>query len=727
MVKLSFLLVAAALLSSTTSAQVLKRNGIAKQMKMARARGDSPEQLKQLRKELVEKLKVARAGGLSFETVNQATERGADIQDIKSEINKKNLQKMKKKGFLKKKEASLNDILFPGVSPIDYEVGSDIDMVVDTVNSAQTGIPFLYYNLPVCEPENVYISDRKRKNLGERLAGKSVAMRSPYKLTVKQNTGCQPVCRDPVNFRPRELKRMIKLVQRKYKANFSLDGLPLQVAVASSRTVSRGYPLGARIIDESSDVTEYVYHNHVRFNIKYNELEGSPGTVRIVGFEAKPISIKHDPKNLLKTCSPDVRVRTTKDTLLHLKMPNKRAADFSVTYTYEVNWVKTSTSWTDRWDIYLLGRTDENSIHHMSILNSIMIVLFLGTVSIVVLVRNLRKDLAVYNFDVEMDEDEEDSGWKLVHGDVFRPPSTKPMALAVFVGTGIQIAVSLFATLVMAQTHLINPVMKGRALSTIIMTYALSGSVGGYISARIFKFTGGKNWKLNTIYTAMFFPGMLMSLFLALNIFLTLYGSAKSVRVFTIISAFAIWICVASPMVFIGSFLGFKRDPIEVPTRTNQIARVVPPAGPFFSNPLCHVAFGVLPFSTVCVEIYFIMGAIWLHQYYMLMGYLLVILACLAITSALLATITTYVRLCHEDHRWWWKSFADSASSGIWFFLYSGWFIFSRLQYKGLLPFAVFFTYTSMMAVAMSLYCGSVGFLTAMWFNKKIYGTVKLD
>lgn len=697
-------------------------------MKIARARGDTPEQLKQLRKDLVEKLMVAKAGGLSFDTVNQATDRGAKLQDIKAKINEKNLQKMKKKGFLKKKPAALTDILFPGVSPVDYQIGSDIDMVVDTVDSVQTGLPFLYYNLPVCEPENVHISGRKRKNLGERLAGKSVAMRSPFKMTVKKNTGCQTVCKDPVIFRPREVKRMIKLVQRKYKANFSLDGLPLQVAVASAGTVSRGYPLGARIIDESSDVTEYVYHNHVRFNIKYNEIEASPGSVRIVGFQARPVSINHDSENLLKTCDPDRSVRTTKETLLHLRTPSKRAADFAVTYTYEVNWVKTDSAWTDRWDIYLLGRSDENSVHHMSILNSIMIVIFLGSITVVVLIRNLRKDLAVYNdLDVEMDEDEQDSGWKLVHGDVFRPPSTRPMALAVFVGTGIQILVSLFATLIMTQTHLINPIMKGRAMSTIIMTYALSGSVGGYISARIFKFTGGKNWKLNTIYTAIFFPGMLMALFCALNIFLTLYGSAKSVRVFTIISAFSIWICVASPMVFIGSFLGFKRDPIEVPTRTNQIARVVPPLGPFWSNPFSHVIFGLLPFSTICVEAYFVMGAIWLHQYYMLMGYLLAILVCLAITSSLLAIVTTYVRLCNEDHRWWWKSFADTASCGIWFFIYSAWYIFSRLQFKGLLPFVVYFTYMSMMAVAISLYCGSVGFISAMWFNKKIYNSVKLD
>lgn len=364
----------------------------------------------------------------------------------------------------------------------------------------------------------------------------------------------------------------------------------------------------------------------------------------------------------------------------------------------------------------------------MSLINSIMVVVFLGCVVAVILIRSLRRDISVYNdIAVDMEDEKDETGWKLVHGDVFRPPSTYPMALSVMVGTGSQIAVSILLTLILSQTKLVNPMMKGRALSNIIMTYVLSGSVAGYVSARLFKFTGGKNWKLNTIYTAASFPGTVMILFLTLNIFLTAYGSARSVRVFTIISAFFLWLCVASPLVFVGSFIGFKRDPIEVPTRTNQIARVVPESHPFLSSPLCSFFVGAMPFSTICIEIYFLMGAIWLHQYYFLMGYLFIITILVGITCSLLSIVMCYVRLCSEDHRWWWKAFADSASCGVWLFFYSIWFIAFRLNFKGLMPIIVYFTYMSMISVAVSLYCGAVAFITTLWFTKTIYSTVKLD
>jgi transmembrane 9 superfamily protein 2/4 len=66
-----------------------------------------------------------------------------------------------------------------------------------------------------------------------------------------------------------------------------------------------------------------------------------------------------------------------------------------------------------------------------------------------ILVRTLKKDIARYNrldqFALEdfgesgdADDTADDSGWKLVHGDVFRPPKN-PLLLSVLVGNGAQL------------------------------------------------------------------------------------------------------------------------------------------------------------------------------------------------------------------------------------------------------------------------------------------------
>lgn len=399
-----------------------------------------------------------------------------------------------------------------------------------------------------------------------------------------------------------------------------------------------------------------------------------------------------------------------------------------VTYSYEVQWLETDTPWTDRWDIFLLGNPDDSNAHHMSVLNSFMIVIFLASCTTVILVKALRKDLAVYNeIGIDAGDDEEESGWKMIHGDVFRPPSKSPMGLSVLVGSGLQIAVAILGTLLLSLTKFLTPTMKGQALGNIVLLYVFSGTIGGYASSRIFKFFGGKNWKLNTLLTAAFFPGTLMALFLALNVFLALYGSAKTVSFFTIFLAFLLWVCVASPLVFVGSFLGFKQDVITVPTRTNQIARVVPDQHSFLSSKASSIAAGGLPFSCAIIEIYFLMGAIWMHHYYYLMGYLLTIGVLIGVTSQLIAVIMCYLRLAGEDHRWWWKSFMDTSSVAVWLFGYSLWYLIFRLNLVGILPIIVYLTYMAMMSLALGLYCGSVSFITVFWFNRCIYSAVKID
>lgn len=59
------------------------------------------------------------------------------------------------------------------------------------------------------------------------------------------------------------------------------------------------------------------------------------------------------------------------------------------------------------------------------------------------MVRTLRRDIARYNAGESdslagLDETIEETGWKLVHGDVFRPPINSRLFAAV-IGSGIQI------------------------------------------------------------------------------------------------------------------------------------------------------------------------------------------------------------------------------------------------------------------------------------------------
>jgi transmembrane 9 superfamily protein 2/4 len=74
-----------------------------------------------------------------------------------------------------------------------------------------------------------------------------------------------------------------------------------------------------------------------------------------------------------------------------------------------------------------------------------MIVLFLTGMVAMIMMRTLHADFRRYN-QMDPNDEAEETGWKLVHGDVFRPPNN-PMLLSVLFGSGVQIFLMTFITL----------------------------------------------------------------------------------------------------------------------------------------------------------------------------------------------------------------------------------------------------------------------------------------
>lgn len=638
------------------------------------------------------------------------------------------LRKKKRKGLLHKRQTTLAQVLFPGVTPETYQDGEDVFMMTELVQSKKTTVPFEFYDdLEICDmPAMSDFRQRhktQRKNLGARLQGVELKP-APYVLKVKENIKCKTVCKRTIN--NRKLRWLRKLVDRQYRIHMTLDSLPVLVRSAQMNFAVRGYPVGFRAPPSHSGLEEeeLFLYNHLKFTITY-EADKSGEGVYITGFDATPVSIQHasdgstcdelpedssGPVNNPKTYLP-LRVGTTGENL-------------EVMFTYEVEWVESQLPWADRWDVYLIGSADDD-IHFFAIVNSLMIVLFLAGTIAIIMIRTIKKDIMTYN---EMIEDgTEETGWKLVHGDVFRPPSNGSIALAVLVGNGAQIGTAFFITLMSSIARLLNPIKKGHMLTAVIVLYVLSGSVAGYVSSRIFKFCGLKAWRLNTILTAVAIPGMLVGIFTILNVFLSIAGAANAVSFLMLLFIFALWVCVSAPLVFVGAFFGLRADKIEVPTKINQIARMIPPLPWYNKPPFTFLIGGILPFGSVCIELFFIMSALWLHQIYYMMGFLLVVLLILAATCAQVSIVMTYLQLCGEDHRWWWKSFGNCASAGLYLFLYSLWFLYGRLELVGILAPIIYLTYMAMISILFGIFCGSVGFLCAFSFNKLIYGQLKVD
>ncbi|KAI7748525.1 hypothetical protein M8C21_002712 [Ambrosia artemisiifolia] len=179
--------------------------------------------------------------------------------------------------------------------------------------------------------------------------------------------------------------------------------------------------------------------------------------------------------------------------------------------------------------------------------------------------------------------------------------------------------------------------------------------------------------------------------------------------------------------IFCGDHRGWVSAPhIEYPVRTNQIPREIPPQK--YPSWLLVLGAGTLPFGTLFIELFFIMSSIWMGRVYYVFGFLFVVLILLVVVCAEVSLVLTYMHLCVEDWKWWWKSFFASGSVALYIFLYSiNYLIFDLKSLSGPVSATLYLGYSFLMVLAIMLATGTVGFLSSFWFVHYLFSSVKLD
>eukprot|EP00753_Platysulcus_tardus_P008059 PLAT15592.1.p1 GENE.PLAT15592.1~~PLAT15592.1.p1 ORF type:complete len:734 (+),score=301.29 PLAT15592.1:366-2567(+) len=625
----------------------------------------------------------------------------------------------------------------PGIAPREYEHMQNVSLKVNKLTSVHTHLPYDYYMLPYCKPAGGVKA--YPENLGEVLMGDAIE-NSPYELKMLKNEKCKVLCRHKLQ--EEELQLMRSMIDEGYSVNWIVDNLPAATVVpissggaAHSVTYEHGWQVGAPYADGKR---RYYMNNHISITIKVHELANDDrGRRRIVGFEVEPFSVRHAyndwpagaPPPTLTTCDPGsgvlVEHRYTPNYLQMLDKPGE------VIYTYDVEWVPSETRWASRWDIYLsVDAKYVGEVHWFSIVNSVLIVLFLSGMVGMILMRALHADCLRYNrvlTEEEREEEREESGWKLVHGDVFRPPARFPMLLAVLTGTGVQILAMAVITLFFAVLGFLSPATRGSLMVALLLLYMLMGASSGYCTARNYKLFGGEQWKRATLLTATLFPGFVFVIFFVLDILMWANHSTAAIPFSSMFGMLLLWLLTSVPLVYLGAYWGFRRDLPKLPVETAVYPRPVPQQAWYMSPAFTTLVGGVLPFGAVFVDLYFILGSLWLDRYYYVFGFFMLVFIILIITCAEIAIVLCYFQLCSEQHRWWWRAFLTPASSSVYLFLYAVWYSAHNIRLDLLISSILYFSYMLIISVAFACMCGAVGFYACLWFNLRIYGALKVD
>ncbi|XP_026541091.1 transmembrane 9 superfamily member 2-like [Notechis scutatus] len=630
----------------------------------------------------------------------------------------------------------------PGLAPVSFCEPSDakqegsagcspnIELFVNRLDSVESVLPYEYDAFDFCKDQT---EERPSENLGQVLFGERIAS-SPYKFTFKKDEECKKVCMksyDPQNPEDRnKLDFLKKGMQLNYQHHWIIDNMPVTWCYNvedSLKYCNPGFPVGCYIAsdgrikdfcmmsDEFNKKNTFYLFNHVDITITYHsgKDENWPGA-RLVAAQLEPKSFKHTDINNLSCKGPPMEI------------PAEFNSKLDVIYTYSVKFEENNNiKWASRWD-YILKSMPHTNIQWFSIMNSLVIVLFLSGMVAMILLRTLHKDIARYNKMDSSEDAQEEFGWKLVHGDVFRPPR-KGMLLSVFLGQGTQIFIMTFITLFLACLGFLSPANRGALMTCAVVLWVLLGTPAGYVSARMYKTFRGEKWKTNVLLTALFCPGIVFADFFIMNLILWVKGSSAAIPFGTLVAILAMWFGISVPLTFVGAYFGFKEKPLEHPVRTNQIPRQIPEQS-FFTKPLPGIVMGgILPFGCIFIQLFFILNSIWSHQMYYMFGFLFLVFIILLITCSEATVLLCYFHLCAEDYHWWWRSFLTSSFTAVYLFIYAIHYFFSKLQITGIASTILYFGYTMIMVLIFFLFTGTIGFFACFWFVSKIYSVVKVD
>lgn len=410
-------------------------------------------------------------------------------------------------------------------------------------------------------------------------------------------------------------------------------------------------------------------------------------------------------------------------------------------FTFTSRFTISSIKFQDRYAVNVNDAALYPRVRWVAVVNSVLIVLFLATVVLIIISRTLKADFE------KMDEERrlrsegldtfDDSGWKQLHGDVYRLPKW-PALFAGVIGSGSQLWILLLLAIIFGALNSQEPAI-GEYLSTFALAaYAATSLFSGLVSSTLFASFAtrspsiARHWTRCFGITQFLLPGLFFASSMATNVVAIAYGSSKVIHFRVLLQLFALWLFVSCPLSLVGTIFaryGYRRSKQrkEVP-HVNQIPRLIPKPRRLVTSPfILFLLCGVLPFLSIFVETFLVLSAFWGESSYQIYGVLAITVIIYTIVTACTAVTATYILLSTENHNWRWMSVAFGASCSLYVFLYSVYFFVFKTKMSGFFMTAFYFSYSFFGCTVFAVAGGSIAYLAAGNFVNKIYSQAKKD
>ncbi|CDK27824.1 unnamed protein product [Kuraishia capsulata CBS 1993] len=634
-------------------------------------------------------------------------------------------------------------------TPNYFHQGDEVLMYVNKAESDETQLPYSYYDLPfTCPPTDKALP--QSLSLGEVLRGDRI-WGSDYHLFFQQDDACKRLCNRIVV--PAGARRTAELIKKGYVVEWILDGLPGATTFVSTGTEKKMYYAAGFPIGFVEDGKTYI-HNHVMLVIRWHKEDGDRNKKTIVGFEVYPKSVS------------DHHCPGASKNFKNFEIDPTVLGNVIIPFTYSVYWREQfDLSWKDRWNLYFAGEGDQSKMHWFSLVNSVVVILFLSTVVGAVLIRTLSKDISsvrsssYYNSREshtvkDLPDDiiavKPTTGWRSIENDVFITP-TRPLLLSVLAASGVQLSITIVAVLCLCVSGLIGPTHRGSILSVAVFFFLISGFVAGFSGVQFFKvFSTGSpdpisDWKKISLYCSSALTVGIFGIVFIMNLFVWAKGSTFALPFGTFMVLILGCLTLELPLGILGGFFSNKTSVasylvskfskagtgIRINHSTNDITvQKSIPRQPLYNRPLVMIPlFGLFPFGMIYVELIYIFRSMWQEKttFYYMYGFLFCTMTLLVVVIVETSIVSTFLRLNAKDYQWQWSSFLVGASITFYMMLYCIYYFAVYLRMSDITSILLFFIYSFLANSAVGMACGSIGLISSAIFVHTIYGAIKSD
>ncbi|MFS7961800.1 putative nonaspanin (TM9SF) [Helianthus anomalus] len=565
-----------------------------------------------------------------------------------------------------------------------YSIGDVVPIYANKVGPySNRGERYNYYDFPFCSPDSVHEKD----NIGKMLTGESLVS-TPFMIGFRVNKEYELSCKKRLN--KSEVSLFRSMIKKGYQMQLYYDDLPIRGLIGR---VERNYT------DENKN--KYFLYKHFKFGISYNK-------DRVFG-----VGLKEDPSSM---------VDVTND------------METDVDFTYSVYWGETKGKFEERLNDYSPSSILPLHInaHACSLDCNFML-------------RNLHCDhLSSHRhlhtissqryFQAEVTNTQEQKEWKNIHGDVFRFPEHKSLFSAAL-GSGIQLLALVVIILILGVMGVFQPFVQVVFLKALVIIYAVTSVVSGYTSASFYNQLKGTTWIKNVLLTGGLYFVPVFLTFSVNTIFSVYNGQTDTFPLNSIITLFIVWIFLAIPLHILGGIMGKNRaSDFQAPCRTAKSPKKALKLVWYKGIIPQMVLAGFLPFSVIKIQIYDNLSTAWGHGIYTFYNSMAIMFVLLLIMTSLVSVMLTSFQLAVEDHEWWWRSFFNGGSTGLYVYGYGIYYYFYYYFLSGMnrdmnsfVPSFCFFGYMTCLGHGMFLALGTVGFCASLLFVRYMYTSVKCD